>query len=69
MSKDYLKVKFKLGDSIENAVNQLLKHKEKGQLVCGEFNGVALYSDTVTMDGAHKAIIGMTKVEFDDYLK
>jgi hypothetical protein len=69
MSKDYLKVNFTPGDTIENAVNQLLKHKEKGQLVCGEFNGVTLYSDTVTMDGAHKEIIGKTKAEFDDYIK
>lgn len=69
MSKDYLKVNFTPGDTIEKAVNQLLKHKEKGQLACGEFNGVTLYSDTVTMDGAHKDIIGKTKAEFDDYIK
>jgi hypothetical protein len=69
MSKDYLKVEFTLGDTIENAVNQLLKHKEKGQLACGDFNGVTLYSDTVTIDGAYKEIAGMTKAEFDEYIK
>ncbi|MCR6116646.1 hypothetical protein HXA31_20165 [Salipaludibacillus agaradhaerens] len=69
MSKDYLKVEFTLGDTIENAVNQLLKHKEKGQPACGDFNGVTLYSDTVTMDGAYKEITGMTKAEFDEYIK
>lgn len=69
MNKDYLKVNFTLGDTIENAVNQLLKHKEKGQLVCGEFNGITLYSDTVTMNKAYRQIIGKTKAEFDDYIK
>lgn len=69
MSKDYLKVNFMLGDTIENAVNQLLKYKEKGQLAYGKFNGVTLYSDTVTMDKAHKEIIGMTKAEFDDHIR
>ncbi len=69
MSKDYMKVNFTPGDTIENAVNQLLKYKEKGQLACGKFNGITLYSDTVTMDEAHKEIIGMTKAEFDDYIK
>lgn len=69
MSKDYLKVNFTPGDTIENAVNQLLKHKEKGQLACGNFNGVTLYSDTVTIDKAYKEIIGMTKAEFVNYIK
>ncbi|WP_150284143.1 hypothetical protein [Rummeliibacillus sp. TYF-LIM-RU47] len=69
MSKDYIKVNFSPGDTIDKAVNLLLKHKEKGQLACGKFNGVTLYSDTVTMDGAHKEIIGKTKVEFDDYIE
>lgn len=69
MSKDYLKVNFTLGDTIENVVNQLLEHKEKGQLVCGQFNGVTLHSDTVTMDRAYKEITGMTKVVFDECTK
>lgn len=69
MSQDYLKVSFTLGDTIENAVNQLLEYKEKGQLVCGKFNDVTLYSDTVTMDKAYKEIVGMTKAEFDEYIK
>lgn len=69
MNKNYLKVNFTPGDTIENAVNQLLKHKEKGQLAYGDFNGVTLYSDTVTMDGAYKEIIGKTKAEYDDYIK
>jgi hypothetical protein len=30
-----------------------------------EFNGVYLYSDTVTLDGAYMAICGKTKAEYD----
>lgn len=69
MSKDYLKVNFTLGDTIEDAVIQLSEHKEEGQLACGQFNGVTLYSDTVTMDEAYKEITGMTKADFDEYIK
>lgn len=43
----------------------MLEYKEKNILACGEFNGTSLYSDTVTMDGAYKEIIGKTKEEFD----
>ncbi|MNG37650.1 hypothetical protein D3C84_1250670 [compost metagenome] len=35
-------------------------------LASGEFNGVQLYSDTVTMDEAYKAITGKTKGEHDE---
>lgn len=65
MSKRYLEIEF-WGNTIEDAVNKLLEYREKGQLVCGEFNGVTLYSDTVTMDGAYKDITGKTKAEFDN---
>lgn len=69
MSNEYLKIDFTPGDTIENAVNQLLEHKEEGRLASGEFNGVTLYSDTVTIDGAYKEIIGMTKADFDEHTK
>lgn len=64
-NKKYLKVEFYAGSKIENAVKELLDYKFKGKLACGEFNGVTLYSDTVTMDDAYKAITGKTKGEFD----
>lgn len=60
------KIEFSLGSTIEQAVNELLNH---GELVYGKFNGVTLYSDTVTMDDAYKEITGKTKAEFDDYIK
>lgn len=65
MNKEYTTINFTLGNSIEDAVNELLAYKEKGILACGEFNKHILYSDTVTMDGAYKEITGKTKAEFD----
>ncbi|MBP1308813.1 hypothetical protein JOD82_001833 [Paenibacillus sp. 1182] len=67
MNTKYSKIEFLAGNTIEKAVNQLLDFKVKGILVCGDFNGTTLYSDTVTMDGAYKAITGKTKSEFDDF--
>ena len=65
MDKNYREIKFSYGSNIESAVNKLLEYKSKGELVCGVFNRVTLYSDTVTVDDAYKAIIGKTKAEFD----
>lgn len=65
MKKNYTKIDFYWG-SLENAVKNLLKCREEtGALVCGEFNGHMLYSDTVTMDSAYLEVTGMTKEEFD----
>ncbi|GAA4880063.1 hypothetical protein GCM10023310_70310 [Paenibacillus vulneris] len=66
MNKQYLKIDFTAGSTIGSAVRKLLEYRESGILVCGEFNGVMLYSDTVTMDGAYEAITGKTKSEFDE---
>ncbi len=65
MVKNYKDISFLAGETIEEAVKELLNYKSKGLLVKGEFNGVTLYSDTVTMDGAYKDITGKTKAEFD----
>lgn len=67
MNKYYQKIEFNWGGNIESAVRELLNYKEKGILACGEFNGVTLYSDTVTLDGAYKEITGKTKDEHDEY--
>lgn len=63
MEKAYKEIKFSLGSSIEEAVNQLLDFKNKGILVYGSFNGVLLYSDTVDIDQAYLDIIGKTRAE------
>jgi len=65
MNKDYKQIEFTLGYTVEQAVNELLKRKEKGQLASGKFNGIMLYSDTVTFDSAYQEIIGKTKSKFD----
>lgn len=65
MNKDYRKIEFYCGCDLSTAVMELLEYKERGELVCGDFNGHMLYSDTVTMDGAYLEIVGVTKAEYD----
>lgn len=65
MDKKYTKIEFFAGNTIDSAVKELINYREQGIFVCGEFNGVTLYSDTVTMDKAYKEITGKTKSEFD----
>ena len=65
MNKDYKEIEFLCGWNIERAVMELLEYKKNGELVCGDFNGHTLYSDTVTVDGAYIEILGKTKAEFD----
>ena len=65
MSKNYTKIEFPCGCTLEQAVMGLLKYKEHGALVYGDFNGHTLYSDTVTMEGAYLEVVGVTKEEFD----
>lgn len=63
MDKQYKKISFYGGQSIENAVRKLLEYKAKGILACGEFNDTILYSDTVTLENAYISITGRTKAE------
>ena len=65
MEKNYRKIEFAAGDSIERAMNDLTRFKERGELVYGEFNGQKLYSDIDDIDSAFKKITGKTKAEFD----
>lgn len=65
MDKKYVKIEFIPGNTIEQAVDELLSYKQHGKLAYGGFNGVTLHSDTVTMDSAYKKIVGKTKAEFD----
>lgn len=65
MSKNYTKIEFPCGCTLEQAVMGLLEYKEHGALVYGDFNGHTLYSDTVTMEGAYLEVVGVTKEEFD----
>lgn len=64
MKKNYKKIVFGYGN-IESAVKELIQHKERGELVYGEFNGKKLYSDIDDLDSAYKKITGKTKAELD----
>lgn len=65
MSKQYREIEF-WGCTIEGAVNMLLEYRDRGILACGTFNGVTLYSDVVTVNGAYLKITGKTKAQFDN---
>ena len=62
MEKEYRKIEFCPGQSIETAVKELKSYEE---LVCGSFNGKMLYSDVDDVDSAYVKITGRTKAEFD----
>lgn len=62
---EHRKIEFGAGDSIERAMKDLARFKERGELVYGEFNGQRLYSDIDDVDSAYKKITGKTKAEFD----
>ena len=59
--KDYKEIEIGTGLTIKDAVKIL---KQSDELAYVNFNGVNLYSDTVTIDDAYKAITGMTQAEF-----
>lgn len=69
MDKNYKEIELWAGCSIETAVAELLEYREKGKLVCANFNDHMLYSDTVTIEGAYLEITGMTKAEYDKYME
>lgn len=66
MEKNYRKIEFGAGDRIERAVASLQKFKERGELVCGSFNGAMLYSDIDDIDSAYMKITGKTKAQSDE---
>jgi len=53
------------GTRLEDAVNQLLDFRERGESVFCTFNGHKLFSANVTMDSAFLEIIGKTKADAD----
>jgi hypothetical protein len=61
----YRELKTYAGMSLEHAVAELQEFGRLGHKLCIEFNGVYLYSDTVTLDGVYMAICGKTKAEYD----
>lgn len=69
MNKKHKEIEFTIANSIDEAMEALKEHKEKGELVCGRFNGHMLYSDTDDIDSAYKKVTGRTKQEHDSILK
>ena len=69
MKKNYRKIEFGAGDSIETAIKAMEHFKKNGALVCGTFNGKTLYSDIDDLDTAYKKITGKSKSEFDAEMK
>lgn len=65
LKMEHRKIEFGAGDSIERAMQDLARFKERGELVYGEFNGQKLYSDIDDVDSAYKKITGKTKADFD----
>lgn len=59
------KIIFEDNTYIDDAVEMLLKEEKKGNHVYGNFNGVILHSNTVTLDSAYLALFGCTKEEYD----
>lgn len=54
---------------IEDAVNQLIDHRERGESVFCTFNGHKIYSADVTMDSAFLEVTGKNKADFDEEQK
>lgn len=64
MIDKYDEIDIPIGRTIDYALEVLLYYKKDGKKVKVNFNGVFLYSDTVTPDYAYKKITGMTKEKF-----
>lgn len=69
MKTTHEKIEFSIGGSIDTAIEQLSKCKQKGILAYGCFNGVELYSDIDDIETAYKKVTGVTKSEFDQRAK
>jgi hypothetical protein len=63
------KIQFEPGETLEECVELLLKHKTRGLIVYGVFNGIPLYSDSVSVDSAYVLVMGKIKAQFDEDVK
>lgn len=55
--------------TIDEAVAILKEHDERGELVRFNFNGIWLYSDTITLEDAYQSITGKSAYEHDKELE
>jgi hypothetical protein len=68
MKTDHKEIEFEFGN-LDNAVEELMSYKEKGELVFGVFNGEKLYSDIDDLDSAYRKVTGMSKAENDEAIR
>ncbi|MBQ8891780.1 MAG: hypothetical protein IJ068_02830 [Bacilli bacterium] len=59
------KLKFIDNETLDDAVTRLIQQRNNNNHVFLEFNGVKLFSDTVSIDDAYKQVCGCTKEEFE----
>ena len=59
------KLEFIDNEFLDDAIERLLKEKEKGNHVYLEFLGHKLYSDTVTYESAYLEVCHCTKAEYE----
>lgn len=57
-------IEFYPGENLDGAYQEL----QRNSPCCGEFNGKVLYS-TDTLDGIYTKVLGMTKQEYEEYLR
>ena len=50
--------------TFDDAIDLLIKFREKGEIVSCYFNGHYLSSEEITVDSAYKSVFGLTKEEF-----
>lgn len=62
-------IEFMAGSDLSNAVDLLLEHMNRGELVYGVFNGQPLYSDSVTYDVAYMLLLNTTKDEHEEEMR
>ena len=57
------------GSTLDECVESLLKFQKRGESVVVDFNGHKLYSADISMDGAYKEVLGMTKEEHEQKME
>lgn len=62
--KEYTDLGVFWGFKLKDVVKILHKYRDEGKKVKTDFNGIILYSDTVTLEGAYKEVTGRS---FDEY--
>ena len=65
MKNNYQEINFNLGDDIDSAIQVLNFWKQQNIPVCGEFNGIMLYSDVDDIDSAYEKILGKSKSDVE----